>query len=240
MTSGVLDLLIPTYDQTVSPEDVFAYVYAALGGASYTERFSDELSIPGPRLPLTKDGELFRRGIGLGRRLIALHTYGERFGDALPGGRLGGMAKSRVGVPQTEEGYPERFEYNEATRELHVGEGRFGPVEPAVWAYEVSGLRVVRSWLGYRMKERAGRASSTLDEIRPESWTPQMSKELLELLWVLEATVAMEPELRGFLDEVVAGPLFTAEELPMPTDEERAAPKRRQDGGEVEQPRLLG
>lgn len=235
VTSGLLDMLGSAYGESVSAEDVFAYAYTVLGGTSYAERFSDELSIPGPRLPLTRNAEEFRRGVHLGRRLIALHTYGERFADALPGGRLGGTARSRVGVPQTVEGYPEAFDYNEATKEVHVGEGRFGPVEPAVWAYEVSGLRVVRSWLGYRMKERAGRSSSPLDDIRPESWTPAMSRELLELLWVLEATVTMEPELRTFLDAVVAGPLFTADELPTPTDAERAAPVRRRGGGEVEQ-----
>jgi len=240
VTLGLIELLRAIFGSVVSPEDLFAYAYAVLGGTSYTERFADELSIPGPRLPLTKDGDVFRRGVGLGRRLIALHTYGERFGDALPGGRLGGTAKSRIGVAQTADGYPERFEYNDATHELHVGEGRFGPVEPTVWAYEVSGLRVVRSWLGYRMKERAGRSSSPLDDIRPERWTQEMSRELLELLWVLEATVAMEPELQAFLDAVVAGPLFTADELPTPTDEERAAPARRRGGGEVEQPRLMG
>lgn len=51
-----------------------------------------------------------------------------------------------------------------------------------------------------------------------------MSDELLELLWVLEATLAMEPELEAALDKVVAGPCFAAADLPTPTPEERKAP----------------
>ena len=51
-----------------------------------------------------------------------------------------------------------------------------------------------------------------------------MSDEFLELLWVLESTLAMEPELEKALDKVVAGPCFTAAELPTPKPEERKAP----------------
>ncbi|MFO7544811.1 MAG: type ISP restriction/modification enzyme [Trueperaceae bacterium] len=73
---------------------------------------------------------------------------------------------------------------------LHVGEGSFAPVAPEIWNYSVSGFRVVESWLGYRMRDAAGRSSSPLDEIRPDVWTVDMTRELLELLWTLEATLA--------------------------------------------------
>jgi hypothetical protein len=43
-------------------------------------------------------------------------------------------------------------------------------------------------------------------------------------LWVLEATLAMEPELAVVLDKVVSGACFTAAELPTPSPEERKAP----------------
>ena len=51
-----------------------------------------------------------------------------------------------------------------------------------------------------------------------------MSDEFLELLWVLEATLAIEPDLERALDKIVAGPCFTATELPVPQLEERKAP----------------
>jgi len=73
-----------------------------------------------------------------------------------------------------------------------VGDGGFGPVAPAVWEIEVSGLKVVQSWLGYRMKKRPGKKSSPFDDTRPERWTARMSDAFLELLWALGSTLVME------------------------------------------------
>ena len=46
-----------------------------------------------------------------------------------------------------------------------------------------------------------------------------MTDELLELIWILEATGGTEPEIAAFVENVVAGELFTANELPQPTAE---------------------
>ena len=226
ITAGLLDLLTQELGLPVSPDDLFAYAYAVLASPGYVERFSEELTIPGPRIPLTRDRALFAEAVELGRRLLWLHTYGTRF---VPGGERPsvvpqGSARAIVAVPDTAADYPERFSYDEASQTIHVGKGAFGPVAPEVWSFSVSGFEVVRSWLAYRMKEGAGRRSSPLDEIRPERWTPAFTEEFLELLWVLEATVAMYPVLESLLGRVVAGPTFLAANLPSPTDAERAAP----------------
>lgn len=225
VTEGLLDALGKEYGSTPTAEDLAAYVYAVLGGQSYTRRFWNELETPGPRVPLTKEGAAFAEAAKLGRKLIWLHTYAERFrsadrGDEVPQGK----ATTIKGVPSEPAQYPTEYTYDPEKRQVAIGDGRFGPVTPEVWEFEVSGLKVVQSWLGYRMKKRAGKKSSPLDDIRPERWTARMSDELLELLWVLEATLAMEPELEKALDEVVAGPCFTASELPQPTLEARKAP----------------
>src|SRR5699024_2870134 len=107
--------------------------------------------------------------------------------------------------------------------------------DPRIWAYEVSGLHVVRSWLGYRVRERAGRKSSPLDDIRPESWTWEMTQELMRLLWVLEGVIALEPAQAELLDEIVAGARLLASDRPEPTDAERKAPTF----APVQQPGLL-
>ena len=39
-------------------------------------------------------------------------------------------------------------------------------MRPDVWGFSVSGFQVVKSWLGYRMREGTGRRSSSLHEIR--------------------------------------------------------------------------
>jgi hypothetical protein len=124
----------------------------------------------------------------------------------------------------TAEGYPNDFSWDEATETLHVGNGTFAQVSRAVWEFEVSGLRPVRSWLGYRMREPAGRKSSPLDEIRPHTWPAEFTEELLELLWVLEHTVNMSSDLTTFLDSVLQSDLLSAEDLTQPTEAQRKAP----------------
>jgi len=228
VTEGILPLLSETYGENVTPEELFAYTYALLASPAYTEQFSEELSIPGPRLPLTKDYGLFQQAVEAGKRLIWLHTYGERFipeGER-PGQIPQGTARCRRGIPTSPEGYPEIFKYGEAERILRVGEGEFIPVAPEVWNFSVSGLEVVKNWLDYRKKAGAGRRSSPLDEIRPERWTAQMTQELLELLWVLEHTLAAYPDLEAILEGVVQSECFTEDELPSPTDAQRGPPKR--------------
>jgi len=228
----VLGLLTEAYGAPITPEDLFAYAYAVLASPSYVESFSEELIVPGPRLPVTRDPELFWRAVRFGRELIRLHTFGERFSteeekETVPQGQ----ARNTKGIPDTPEGYPESFSYDGETKTLHVGEGEFRPVEPKVMEFSVSGLEVVHSWLSYRKKEPTGRSPSPLDKVRPKRWTGPMTDELLALLWVLEATIERETELENLLTEIVESELFTADEFPDPTDEERQPPRAEYDAG---------
>jgi hypothetical protein len=162
-----------------------------------------------------------------GKELIWLHTYGERLQDAdHPAGQIPkGKAQCTKAVSDQENKYPNEFKYDETTKKILVGDGEFAPVPLAVWEFEVSGLKVVQSWLGYRMRERSGKKSSPLDDIRPRVWTREFTRELLELLWVLEITVAGYPKQQLLLEAVLESDLFTEAELPAVPDEAREAPK---------------
>ena len=221
VTHGILELLAARCDASVSAEQLFAYAYGILAQPHYVRRFWDELEMPPPRLPITKDANLFASVAEHGARLIYLHTYGERFGGPEDDG-LVPQGEARCTRAVSQEEYPADFEYDPSTRILRVGDGEFAPVAPEVWEYSVSGLEVVRSWLNYRKREPAGRKSSPLDEIRPERW--EFTEELLELIWVLEATIALEPKGTALLEEVCESDLFTADELPVPTPKERKPP----------------
>ena len=226
VTAGLLEILSGTYEAEVVIEDLFAYAYAILANPGYVESFWEELSTPGPRVPITKNTELFHNAVELGQRLVWLHTFGERFS---PNGEAAqvpqGTARCLQAVGGEPGDYPEDFSYDPVAQETTVGNGRFGPVSEALWEFEVSGLKVVQSWLSYRKKEGFGRRSSPLDEIRPTRWTPQMTDEFLELLWILEHTVEMRAELDQLLENIGAGECFAADELPTPTDDERASPR---------------
>jgi hypothetical protein len=230
---GLLDILGKAYQRQVTPEDLLAYVYGLLAQPAFTALYAKELETRELRVPITKDAAVFAKVRDAGGQLLWMHTYGERF--VPKGKRLGpvppGAAKCTKPVAGGEDGYPGSFTYSEATRTLHIGDGEFRPVTPEVFAFEVSGLKVVQSWLNYRMKKGAGKKSSPLDGIRPEHWTGQFTTELLELLWVLEATVAGYPEQSKLLKAVVAGRCFIADELPPVPDEARKPPVLHRDGG---------
>ncbi len=187
------------------------------------------------RVPLTKDAALFQKVKTTGVRLLWLHTYGERFvPEDQPRGHVPrGAAKCEKGVPGDPENYPDKFSYSDVKEILRVGEGEFAPVPPEVYEFEVSGLKVVQSWLKYRMKRRAGRKSSDLDEIRPKRWTSQFTTELLDLLWVLEATVESYPEQARLLDAIIKSDCFRADELPPVPDEMRKPPKVKKTTGDL-------
>jgi len=227
--TGLLELLTKTYKRKVTPEDFLAYVYGVLAQPAFTERFNEELETRELRVPITRDKALFEEVREHGARLLWLHTYGERF---VPKGKRRGQvpkgkAKCVKAVPESKDRYPEDFKYNDETRTLRVGEGEFRPVAPEVFTFEVSGLKVVQSWLKYRMKKGAGKKSSPLDDIRPEHWTSQFTTELLELLWVLEETTAGYPEQAKLLEAVIDGPCFQKEELPEVPEVMRKPPKAK-------------
>jgi hypothetical protein len=236
VTTGLLEMLARRLDAAVSAEDLYAYAYALLATPAYVEHFSEELTVPGPRLPITSDAALFRDVAVAGRRLIHLHTFGERFVPAgsAPAGVPQGRARTIREIPSDHDGYPHSYLYDEENCVLRVGDGEFGPVQSPVFEFSISGYKVIPSWLSYRMRAGAGRTSSPLDSLRPEMWTATMTEELLRLLWILEATVAAQPELSVLLDRVLASPLLNSAELPVPAAADRAAPGGEPSGEEAE------
>ena len=221
VSDGLLAVLSEQMGGEISAEDLLAYVYTLAGTAAFSDRFNDELAeAAGPvHIPMTADPDLFRRAVTLGRDLLWWHTWGERFAPESQAQLPEGQAREVHSV----EAMPEGFDYDPESQTLTVGTGVFVPVSPEAWDFEVSGLRVLRSWLGYRMKNRKGRKSSPLDDIRPTNWT--QSKELLLVLSILEHTIEVTPKAAALLDQIVKGPLVPATDLPTPTPANRKPPR---------------
>lgn len=224
---GFLSLWGKKIKREITAESFAAYIYALLGHPGFVERFWDELEDCQLRAPLTLDAKLFDRAVELGSRLLFLHTYGERFKPK--GQRTGevpsGSARVQNAISDKPADYPEDFKYIEPSETLHVGTGTIVHVSPRVWDYQVSGLYVVRSWLGYRMKDRKGKKSSPLDDIHPERWTSEFTDELLRLLSILEHSIQMHPDLAALLEKICAGPLLLASELPSVPEALRKPPR---------------
>jgi len=233
---GLANLLTKQFAEvpSVGPEDIFAYIYGVLAQPTFTTLFSSELKTRELRFPITKDPELFKQATAMGRNLIWLHTYGTRFhpsGDesaSLPQG----TARCTKAIPGTLDGYPREVSFDQEQQILLVGKGEFKPVSAEVFAFDISGLKVVSSWLKYRMKDGAGRKSSPLDDIHPLEWTAEMTTELLELLWIVEATIRGYSAQGQLLESIMKGDCFDKAELPETPDELRKPPvlKKNQDG----------
>ena len=237
VTEGLLDPITEAHGAPTAPEKLFAYAYGILAQPSYLKSFWDELDPPPPRLPITKDGALFARVADHGARLLYLHTFATRFSGPKDDGFIP-QGDARCTRAVSREVYPADFTYDYLNRAIRVGDGEFAPVAPAVWDYSVSGLQVVKSWLDYRKREPTGKKSSPLDDTLPERW--DFTEDLLELLWVLEVTIDLQPEGAALLEEVCASDLFTADELPTPTDQERKPPNPVPLAGQTAGARLSG
>lgn len=199
----LLPVLADVYQFPVSAEDFVSYTYGLLAQPNYSERFEVELENREVRLPLTSDSDLFKRIVSVGAELIYLHTYGERFreGQAWPASGV----KYLTGIDS--KAMPEDYAYDRKTKIIRIGSGEFGPVDNEIWEYEVSGLKVVHSWIAYRLANRKGKKSSPLDDITPAGWSSELSTEFIELLTILKRTVELQPLQAALLDEVVSGPL---------------------------------
>lgn len=211
VTRGIISVLEDMFSRTVTAEELFAYVYGCLGHPGYVEALREEMAEPGPRVPLTRDERLFTRCATVGAELLGLHTYRVRLRE--------GSARCVVPV----RAMPGKFSYVDEV--LTVGDGIFAPVSAEAWGYEVSGLKVVQSWLAGRMLQRRGRTSSPLDALRPDAWSEALTQELLELLWVLERSLVLHRAQALLLAEIVGGELVSGNALPAPSEEERLEPR---------------
>jgi hypothetical protein len=223
LTEGLAARLGDVLDMEITPEDVFAYAYALLSSPSYVNRFWDDLDQPGLRLPITKDPHLFAEAVAAGRVALSIHTQGRRFSTA--GAAHSGNAKLTKRIGNT---VPDGFEYDQENERLLLGDGVLGPVSPAVWAFEISGWRVLFRWLNQRLRQpsgRAGTSESPLDQIRPSIWPQQYTVELLELIWTLERAVDHDHLQAKLLADICGGPTFEASELPVPEAAQRKPPK---------------
>ncbi|MEU2772593.1 type ISP restriction/modification enzyme [Streptomyces sp. NPDC007162] len=235
ISPGLLEELNRRLGCIVSAEDLVAYIAAITSHPAYTSRFREDLEVPGARVPLTLDAVLWKRSVELGRRIIWLHTYGERFFDP-SSGRPKGAPKLPPSerprcveeIPDAVGAMPEALDYDEDTASLLIGSGCVSPVPLAVRNYAVSGMNVIDKWFGYRRKDPAGKRRLVLDFEVSTSWLPEWTTELLELLNVLGLLVREEGNQEGLLNDICDSDLLTVDMLqhagvlPVPASSKRA------------------
>ena len=226
--AGLLRELSDAKGAAVSGPDLMAYFAAVAAHPAYTARFRSDLVQPGLHFPITADASLFAEAVEVGREVVWLHCFGERFAD--PGaGRPGSAPRlpqgERPNIPKDgaistdPDRFPDRIEYDADIRRLIVGDGFIDSVSPAVWEYEVSGKQVLVQWFSYRRRDRSRpiigdrRAPSRLEKIQPGGWLSEYTTELMNVLHVLGRLVALEPRQAALLNGICSGPLVNADDL---------------------------
>jgi hypothetical protein len=225
---ALLDYLGKRYESPASAEDFMAYIAAVTAHPAFTVRFKSELVQPGLRVPITAEAELFTTAAELGRTVIWLHTFGERFTDpkrGRPAGppRLPKELAPRIpaagAISQVPSDMPDSIEYDEAKRRLLIGNGYVEGVPPEVWKYEISGKQVLRQWFSYRKANRERpiigdrRPPSRLGDIQPDHWLAEYTTELINVLNILCRLVDLEPTQAELLGKICSGQTVSTEEL---------------------------
>lgn len=237
----VLAVISERLGGTVSGESLFAYTAAVVGHSAFTESFQADLVRPGLRVPITANRASFDKGVELGRTLIWLQSFGERYADPqqnrpkgaprLPAG-AGPRISQEGSIPSAADRFPDQIWYDETSARLHVGDGFIDNVPMDVWTYEVSGKQVLLQWFSYRKLDRTRpmigdrRDPSTLEEIQPDGWIAEYTAELINLLHVLGLIRALEAHQAELLKEIIAGPMVSSTEFPKRAVETKPKIKR--------------
>lgn len=220
--------------------DLVPYIAAVVAHPAFTQHFADELTTPGIRVPITTDPKLWKKAAALGQEVIWLHTYGEAFADDADGRPEGnvrfpqGDSRQPLALKPVTE-MPESIGYDPKAKVVRLGDGEWGPVSQEVFDYEVGGRNVIKSWFNYRKKNPKGRKSSPLDEIHVDSWPTEWTKEFIDLLTILTRLVELEPQQAKLLEQILAGPIATKNDLAAkgvkwPTDKKDRKPHRASGG----------
>ena len=157
--------------ESVSPEEILAYIYAVLYSPTYRERYYDFLKYGFPCIPLPSDIEQFRKLATLGQRLIEWSLLKDV--QIPPRHRFEGEGEGVVSKVRYEGGHV----WINATQ-------HFTDVPEVVWKYEIGAYQVCEKWL----RDRRGDALSHA-EVR------QYCAILVSLAETLQIMAAIDKEL---------------------------------------------
>jgi len=140
----VFKLLSSSYNQKITPEDIFYYIYAILYSNTYRQKYEEFLKIDFPKIPFTQDYELFKQLSKLGKELVELHLLKSPLLSS-PLSKFEGKDDNFVKKPH----------YDEKEKRVYINNKQFFTnVLPEVWNYYIGGYQVLFKWL----KDRKGKS----------------------------------------------------------------------------------
>ncbi|MBC8402693.1 MAG: N-6 DNA methylase [Candidatus Marinimicrobia bacterium] len=144
ISKAVFDALAASYGTRPAPGKILFYIYAVMYSTTYREKYSEFLRIDFPRIPFTKDRDLFKRMAKLGQQLTYLHL--------LKSVELNNPIAKFEGSGDNDR--VEKPIYDKSTNRVYINADKyFTGVKPQVWEYQVGGYQVLSKYL----KDRKGR-----------------------------------------------------------------------------------
>jgi predicted helicase len=148
---GVLDRINAGLGFAPTPEQILTYIYAVLYSPVYRTRYAEFLKTDFPRIPFTKDRDIFLKLAELGQQLIDLHLMCSPELDN-PVSRFCGKGDSAV----------RKVEYDADRGRVSINPTQyFDGVTAELWTYQIGGYQVLSKWL----KDRKGRFLTSADTI---------------------------------------------------------------------------
>ena len=158
--------LSSSYNQTVSPEEIFYYIYAILYSNIYRSRHEESLKIDFPKIPFTKDYQLFKQVSKLGEELVNLHLLKSPVLNKTSSRFEGGNGD-----------FIKKVNYDTKQKRIYINENQyFTNIEPELWNYYIGGYQVFNKWL----KDRKDRNLSS-EEINHFIRVTESIKKTIEI-----------------------------------------------------------
>jgi predicted helicase len=207
---GLLEVLNQQLARPINEATLISYVAGLIAFPGFSSRFTDDLREGGVRIPITIQNDVLKDVADLGSTAIELFTYCEK---TLNREKVRSFVRLKngphvVGTRATPREMPDSAFYDSDSETLHLGDLVIGGVPENVWNYQVSGMPVVKKWVGYRKAKPSTKWSSPLNEIITEIWPKAWTEELLDLLHVITQLRSLESEHVSLLDKVLSGPLL--------------------------------
>jgi predicted helicase len=178
ISTGILKSVSEGLGRDVSPEDMLGYVYAILLSPGYRSTYRHLLQQGFPRIPFTKDRDIFLKLAEMGQQLIDLHLMHSPELDK-PISRFCGKGDSTV----------RKIEYDADRGRVTINSTQyFDGVIPDLWSYQIGGYRVLSKWL----KDRKGRFLTSAD-----------TQHYSRVVTALARTIAIQAQIDANMENVL-------------------------------------
>ncbi len=135
-----------------SAEKIFYYIYAIFYSPTYRERYAEFLKIDFPRIPLTKNDNLFTHLATKGAELVNLHLMKSE--------KLANLINNYQGDHNIEI---KQITYNNSQKIIVINKNAyFTNIDEAVWEFKIGGYQILDKWLKDRKKANLKLASDDL------------------------------------------------------------------------------